>query len=429
MKILATVLVTLLCAFVQAAPVCVDGVCYPSEEAARADGVSEEKIKAALEEHAAAPGEAAPSLGFSLPTVAEEPADKSRTRVAIGYMKAPQMIAFLRNEPAAKELADHALWMSLLLVLAGGLAANLTPCVLPLVPVNLSLVGKGAIRGAAYGLGITTAYGCLGLAAAFGGLAFGTIQSSPWFSLLAACVFVFLGLAVAEVFRIDFSRFRPRTRRSAPKDGTASAPSLLKPFVLGAWSAVLAGACVEPILIATLVLTAEWFAAGRTWSVVLPFVLGAGMGLPWPFAAAGMKVLPRPGAWMRWVNRVFALMMFGMAAWYGWLAWNAWQARSEIGRQVASQDGRFEATPATWPQAFAAAKATGKPVFVDVWATWCKNCLAMEKTTFANPDVTKELANYAVVRLQAEDVAAFVALPEFKDLGIKGIPAFVVFGK
>ncbi len=186
---------------------------------------------------------------------------------------------------------------------------------------------------------------------------------------------------------------------------------------------------MEPILIATLVLTAEWFAAGRTWSVVLPFVLGAGMGLPWPFAAAGMKVLPRPGAWMRWVNRVFALMMFGMAAWYGWLAWNAWQARSEIGRQVASQDGRFEATPATWPQAFAAAKATGKPVFVDVWATWCKNCLAMEKTTFANPDVTKELANYAVVRLQAEDVAAFVALPEFKDLGIKGIPAFVVLDK
>ncbi len=429
MKILATVLVTLLCAFVHAAPVCVDGVCYPSEEAARADGVSEEKIKAALAEHAAAPGEAAPSLGFSLPTVAEEPADKSRTRVAIGYMKAPQMIAFLRNEPAAKELADHALWMILLLVLAGGLAANLTPCVLPLVPVNLSLVGKGAIRGAAYGLGITTAYGCLGLAAAFGGLAFGTIQSSPWFSLLAACVFVFLGLAVAEVFRIDFSRFRPRTKRSAPKDGTVPAPSLLKPFALGAWSAVLAGACVEPILIATLVLTAEWFAAGRTWSVVLPFVLGAGMGLPWPFAAAGMKVLPRPGAWMRWVNRVFALMMFGMAAWYGWLAWNAWQARSEIGRQVASQDGRFEATPATWPQAFAAAKATGKPVFVDVWATWCKNCLAMEKTTFANPDVTKELANYAVVRLQAEDVAAFVALPEFKDLGIKGIPAFVVLDK
>ena len=427
MKILATVVALLLAAIVRAAPVCVDGVCYPSEEMARADGVSEEKLKAALAEHASATGEAAPRPGSEAPPATAGAAGTGRPRVAVGYLKAPQMTAFLRNERAAKELADHALWMILLLVLAGGLAANLTPCVLPLVPVNLSLVGKGAVRGAAYGLGITTAYGCLGLAAAFGGLAFGTIQSSPWFSLLAACVFVFLGLAVAEVFTIDFSRFRPRAKRGngAAKD---VAPSLWKPFALGAWSAVLAGACVEPILIATLVLTAEWFAAGRVWAVVLPFVLGAGMGLPWPFAAAGLKVLPRPGTWMRWVNRVFAVVMFGMAAWYGWLAWTAWQARAASGRRQAEQmAGRFEATPATWPQAFAAAKATGKPVFVDVWATWCKNCLAMEKTTFANADVTKELSNYAVVRLQAEDMTAFADLPEFRDLGIKGIPAFIIF--
>ena len=426
MKFLVTVLTFMLVVVVRAAPVCVDGVCYPSEEAARADGVLEEKIKAALSEHSVAPDEAAPSFGMTLPTVEEKPAPKSRTRVAAGYMKAPQMVAFLRNEKAAKELADHALWIILLLVLGGGLAANLTPCVLPLVPVNLSLVGKGAVRGAAYGLGITMAYGCLGLAAAFGGLAFGTIQSSPWFSLLAACVFVFLGLAVAEVFTIDFSKFRPRTKRSAPKDGTASAPSLLKPFALGAWSAVLAGACVEPILIATLVLTAEWFAAGRTWAVVLPFVLGAGMGLPWPFAAAGMKVLPRPGAWMRWVNRVFAVVMFGMAAWYGWLAWSAWQAKS-VKNVIDPKTGWIEATPETWTKALEAARATGKPVFVDVWATWCKNCVAMESTTFANADVRKELEKYAVVRLQAEDLAAFAALPEFKELSIKGIPAFVIF--
>ena len=380
---------------VLAAPVCVDGVCYPSEEMARAAGALREKPE---------------------------------SRVAVGYMKAPQMVAFLRNEPAAKELADHALWMILLLVLAGGLAANLTPCVLPLVPVNLSLVGKGAVRGAAYGLGITCAYGCLGLAAAFGGLAFGAIQSSPWFSLLAACVFVFLGLAVAEVFTIDFSRFRPRSKRASGQAKDA-APSLWKPFALGAWSAVLAGACVEPILIATLVLTAEWFAAGRTWSVVLPFVLGAGMGLPWPFAAAGMKVLPRPGAWMRWVNRVFAVVMFCMAAWYGWLAWTAWQARADRDHSnlVDPKTGWLEATPETWTKALETARATGKPVFVDVWATWCKNCLAMESTTFADADVLKELENYAVVRLQAEDIAAFAALPDFKDLGIKGIPAFVVF--
>ena len=400
-----------------AAPVCVDGVCYPSEEAAIADGVSAHKVKEAM---AADNADSLPDAGFL---------EASRARVRVGYMKPAQMVAFLKGEPAARELADHAVWVVLLLVLAGGLMANLTPCVLPLVPVNLSLVGRGAVRGAAYGLGITMAYGCLGLAASFGGMAFGTIQSSPWFSMFAACVFVFLGLAVSEVFTIDFTRFRPRAGLPRPSgDGTHA--SLWKPFALGAWSAVLAGACVEPILIATLVLTAEWFAAGRVWAVALPFVLGAGMGLPWPFAAAGMSVLPRPGAWMRWVNRVFAIVMFCMAAWYGWLAWGGFSRRSALpdGTVTVGSD-RFSATPETWARTFAAAKATGKPVFVDIWATWCKNCFAMEKTTFRDADVERELAGYAVVRLQAEDMSAFAKLPEFDGLDIKGIPAFVIFGR
>ena len=51
----------------------------------------------------------------------------------------------------------------------------------------------------------------------------------------------------------------------------------------------------------------------------------------------------------------------------------------------------------------------------------------MESTTFANADVRNELEKYAVVRLQAEDIAAFSKLADFKDLGIKGIPAFVIF--
>lgn len=377
---------------------CVDGVCYPSEEVALSAGVPAEKINGT-----------------------------SKPRVAMGYMKPRQMVAFLRDEPAVRDLSGHALWVVLLLVLAGGLAANLTPCVLPLVPVNLSLVGRGAVRGAAYGLGITTAYGCLGLAAAFGGMAFGTMQSSPLFSLVAACVFLFLGLAVSEVITIDFSRFRPRSNKSRVRQDAERA-SLWKPFALGAWSAVLAGACVEPILIATLVLTAEWFAAGRAWAVALPFVLGAGMGLPWPFAAAGMAVLPRPGAWMRWVNRIFAVVMFGMSMWYGWLAWTGWRVRAEGSAPHGAQGNEsFEATPETWPEVFKAARATGRPVFVDIWATWCKNCMAMDKTTFANADVRAAMSRYAVVRVQAEDFAALLKLDDFRDLSLKGLPAFVVF--
>lgn len=413
MRVLSLFFVAVLgCLSAYARPVCVGEMCYPSEQAALAAGVSREAIEKALREDHSEEG---------APVVEVAPKKASGdVRLAMGYMKPEAMTAFLRNQPSgADALENHALIVVLLLILAGGLLANLTPCVLPLVPVNLVLVGRGWRRGAAYGLGIAIAYGMLGVAAAFGGMAFGTIQSSPWFSLLVAIVFTVLGLAMSEVFFIDFTKYRRRVTGGGNK-----IRGLGGVFLLGVGAAVLAGACVEPILLATLVLTAKWFAAGKVWAIGLPFVLGLGMGLPWPFAAAGLSVLPKPGAWMRWVNRVFALVFFGMAAWYGWLAWTGFSTGNEV--RVETSDV-LTATPETWEKVFAEAKASDRPVFVDVWASWCKNCLAMEKTTFRDPEVVKELANYTVVRLQAEDLSEFLKLKDFKDLGIKGIPAFVVF--
>ena len=395
-----------------ARPVCVGEMCYPSEQAALAAGVSREAIEKALREDHSVEG---------APVVEVAPKKASgEVRLAMGYMKPEAMTAFLRNQPSgADALENHALIVALLLILAGGLLANLTPCVLPLVPVNLVLVGRGWRRGAAYGLGIAIAYGMLGVAAAFGGMAFGTIQSSPWFSLLVAIVFTVLGLAMSEVFFIDFTKYRSRVTGGGNK-----IRGLGGVFLLGVGAAVLAGACVEPILLATLVLTAKWFAAGKVWAIGLPFVLGLGMGLPWPFAAAGLSVLPKPGSWMRWVNRVFAFVFFCMAAWYGWLAWTGFSTENEV--RVETSDV-LTATPETWEKVFAEAKASDRPVFVDVWASWCKNCLAMERTTFRAPEVVRALAPFTVVRLQAEDPAAFQKLKDFAGLGIKGFPAFVIF--
>ena len=40
---------------------------------------------------------------------------------------------------------------------------------------------------------------------------------------------------------------------------------------------------------------------------------------------------------------------------------------------------------------FARAKSAGKPVIVDYYADWCVDCVRMEKTTFQNPQVNKEM--------------------------------------
>ena len=424
-----------------AEPICIGEVCYPSREAAIAAGALP------ADGGSAGSGDVANPVAAARPEAVPSQSEKDmKTRVAFGYMRPAQFISFLRGEEEASPLADRSVLVVFLLVLLGGMLANLTPCVLPLVPVNVAiLLGRGEstrasrlARGFAYGAGMAAAYGALGLAAAFGGMAFGSVQSSAWFNLGVALVFIVLGLGMLDVVNIDFAAMWRRVvakGRAAPASRPASR-GLGGAFLLGAGAAVLAGACVQPILIAMLVYTADGFAAGRWWTISLPFVLGAGMGLPWIFVAGGLSVLPRPGAWMVWVKRGFAVVIFAMAAWYGYLAWTIWspsareprgQTLSSRGQTLSSRGQTLEATPQTWGQTLKSAKAEGRPILVDIWATWCKNCLAMEKTTFKDVGALDELSRFTVIRLQAEDMADLVKIPELSGLEIKGIPAFVIF--
>ena len=339
-------------------------------------------------------------------------------RIAQGYMQAEEFIAFLEGKEV-DSLAGHGLWLMLLLVLLGGLAMNLTPCVLPMMPINLMIIGRSAKRGLAYGLGIALAYGLLGVGAAVGGLAFGDIQGSPWFNAAVAVVFVGLALALFDVWFIDFSRFR--SSHQAP--GTKHSASLF-PFLMGALSAVLAGACVAPILISVLLLTTDLVAKGNRLAVLLPFVMGVGMALPWPFAGAGMKVLPKPGAWMKWVNRAFGVVVLGFAAYYGWLAWRGWSGSTETAG-IARTAGTLNATPATLnSQLLTLNSESVKPILVDCWATWGKNCAAMD-TVMEKPEVQEKLKPFTVIRLQAEDISELRKVKGFES--IKGLPAFVIF--
>ena len=340
---------------------------------------------------------------------------QASVRVAQGFMPADEFISFLggANVSAAPEWS----WWIVPFAFLGGLAMNLTPCVLPMVPINLMIIGRSAGRGLAYGLGIALAYGLLGVGAAVGGLAFGDIQGSPWFNAAVAVVFVGLALALFDVWFLDLSKKRGAY---APRAGQGLGVS----FLMGAMSAVLAGACVAPVLISVLLLTADLVAKGNRFAILLPFVMGVGMALPWPFAGAGMKVLPKPGAWMKWVNRVFGVVVLGFAAWYGWLAWQGWRGPAETAG-TAGTSGTLNATPATLNSQLLALKSeSAKPILVDCWATWCKNCAAMDKV-MEEVKVRNALKPFTVIRLQAEDVSELRKVKGFES--IKGLPAFVIF--
>jgi thiol:disulfide interchange protein len=195
--------------------------------------------------------------------------------------------------------------------------------------------------------------------------------------------------------------------------------SLLFPLFMGALCAVLAGACVAPVLVSVLLLTADLYARGESAALLLPFLVGGGMALPWPFLAAGLNVLPKPGAWMKVVNRIFGVVIFGFACYYGFLAARGlFLKKSEETHLNVS----VEATPSTISDKLRSAK---RPVLVDCWATWCKNCSAMEERTLSKSAVRKALEKFTVIRLQAEDIGELKRQSGFEN--VKGLPAFLIF--
>jgi thiol:disulfide interchange protein DsbD len=313
-------------------------------------------------------------------------------------------------------------WRTLLLILLGGLALNLTPCVLPMIPVNLAIIGagvqsksraKGFLLGGTYGLGITVVYGILGLAVVLGGARFGALNASPWFNLGIAAVFLLLSLSMFGLLHIDLSRFQ------TGMGGRQFKSRFVTAFFMGGVAALLAGACVAPVVLSVLLLAGNLYANGVPAGLILPFILGLGMALPWPFAGAGFSFLPKPGAWMEWIKRGFGLLILLLAFYYGLLGFRLLSARpgSSGGEQPVAAD-RFGLL-------LNEAHAGGRPVFVDFWADWCKNCHAMD-ATFAVPEVQQRLKPYTVIKFDATDYQKSPAKEILDHFGVAGLPTYII---
>jgi thiol:disulfide interchange protein len=345
------------------------------------------------------------------------------TGSASGYHGPEEFISFLNDvdfagtgseSSDAGTLGEHGLWLTILLILLGGMALNLTPCVLPMIPINIAIIGagvqsgsrgRGFLLGAVYGLGIALVYGVLGLVVVLTGAKFGSLNSHPAFNFAIAVLFAVLALSMFGLFNIDFSRLQNKFGGASDKRG-----GLLPAFMMGGVAALLAGACVAPVVISVLLLATNLYQSGHISALLLPFVLGLGMALPWPFAGGGLSFLPKPGEWMERITQGFGVIIMIAALYYGFVGY----------RLIKNRNHETDFTAMLQE-----AEKDGRPVLIDFWATWCKNCAKMEKSTFHDPKVLYNMDKFFLIKYQAEDMSA----PETKAVldyyKVMGLPTYI----
>jgi thioredoxin:protein disulfide reductase len=352
-----------------------------------------------------------------------------------GYQNAREFLEFVRNAEAGVKprgmFEARGPLAILLLVLIGGLALNLTPCVLPMIPINLAIIGAGAqaqsrgrgfLLGTVYGGAMAIVYGVLGLIVILTAGTFGTINASPWFNLAIAALFVVLGLAMFDLLIIDFSKYSTRLGSSGARG------SVLLAFTMGAVAALLAGACVAPVVIQVVLFASNLYATGTPLALALPFFLGIGMAIPWPIAGAGISALPKPGKWMVRVKQAFGVFILITAAYYAYEGYsilsNRWVDPTAVASSV--QEQVKSGWHSSLAEGLAVAKREKKPVLVDAWATWCKNCLTMDKTTLASEEVKQALSGYVKIKFQAEDPDSQPAKQILQRMSAAGLPAYAI---
>ena len=435
---------------------CKGELCYLPEEVTLAIGPAAEAAAHESEPTPSAAPAPVPEPAPEAPPWPELLAARGDPARLVGYADVPAFLAFLDPSLSANTAGSessawrlflddpgtfylrHGVWPSILLILIGGFLLNLTPCVLPMIPINLAVIGASgsnsprAVRfglGLVYGLGMALVYGALGLVVVLSGSVFGSINSSPVFNAAIAVLFFALALAMFDVWQLDFSRFR----KTGGLAGRARLPAVL---VMGGISALLAGACVAPVLIAVLALSGSLYAQGVGMALVLPFLLGVGMALPWPLAAAGLAVLPKPGAWMETVKKAFGVFILLLALYYAWNTYRALRpaALPESAAETVSGGSVFrdvdlaQAAPGDFEALVREALASGKPILFDFGAHWCKVCKVMQATTLQAPEI--------VARLEADVFPIHVIAdvpnkPPAKDLlapfAVQGYPTYLLY--
>lgn len=217
------------------------------------------------------------------------------------------------------------------LLFLAGVLTSLTPCIYPMIPITAAIVGGASVDPPqprrrvlaltiTYVIGLSFVYSVLGLFAGLTGTLFGTVSSNPWLYFAMANFLIVAGLGMMDVIPV---RLPGALLQRAAGAGTGG--RFAGALVMGMMSGLVAAPCSAPVMAA--VLTWVTTTKSAVLGFVYLFVFSLGMctllvivGL----SSGSVTKLPRSGNWMRWVKRLFALLMLGVAEYYLLKAGQQW---------------------------------------------------------------------------------------------------------
>jgi len=371
-------------------------------------------------------------------------------------------------------------WLALLLTAAlGGFLLNLTPCVLPLIPIKIISLSHVAqdrkkcfLLGSAMAMGVLAFWTGLGILIALASDFTATNQlfQYPLFTILVGAIIGIMALGMFGFFSVRLPQFIYLIN---PQQNSTQGS-----FGLGILAAVLSTPCTAPFMGAA----AAWAATQTPLTTLITFsAIGGGMALPYLILAAAPNLvsrMPKAGPSSELIKQVMGLFMLAASAYFlgvgisallntppapsskfywwpvmsfvasggFWLAYRTMRlATHKIIKTVFVSLGIILIALPIWgavrlsgegpidwvyytPERFDAAVEQRKIVVMDFTAEWCLNCKALEESVLHNHKITDLLANEDIIPMKVDITGDNPAgKAKLKEVGSLTVPLIVVF--
>ena len=205
-----------------------------------------------------------------------------------------------------------------------GLLISFTPCVYPIIPIQLGFIGgrvaaantegigsrgangRGFKLSVLFVTGMALVYAALGAFASLTGTLFGIWAASPWTYVIVGNIVLLLALSMLDVFTLPTPQFL--TNWNPERKGNGYVAALL----VGASSGLVVGPCTAPALGAALAYVGAQGSVLFGTTILFTFAFGMG-ALMIVLGTFGGALLPRSGAWMVKVKKAFGVVMILIA--------------------------------------------------------------------------------------------------------------------